>query len=96
MVAISYFPKGYDPGHFFILFSGVFFTLKNFASLDFCRLRMHGGTAPTSTGEDMVEWADIVVVVSYSPNGQTQGNQCYALGGMPDNSTFFISPEMTQ
>ena len=37
-----------------------------------------------------------VVIVSYPPNGQTQGNQCYTLEGMPDNSTFFIPPEMTR
>ena len=94
MVAISDLPESYDPGCFFILFPGVFITLDNFASLDFCGLRMHGSTAPR--GEDMVEWADRVIIVSYPPNGQTQGNQRYALGGMPDNSTFFIPPEMTQ
>ena len=94
-VAISDFPEGNDPG-FFILFPGVFISLENFASVDFCRLRMHGGTAHTSpTRENLVEWADRVVIVSYSPNGQTQGNQCYALGRMPDNSTFFIPSEMT-
>lgn len=58
---------------------------------------MHGGTAPTApTPEDMVEWADRVVIVSYPPNGQTKGDQRYALGGMPDNPTFFIPPEMTR
>jgi hypothetical protein len=97
IVAVSDLPESYDPGRFFILYPGVFVTLENFASLDFSGLRMHGGTAPTApSGEDVVEWADRVVIVSYPPNGQTQGNQRYALGGMPDNSTFFIPPEMTQ
>ena len=97
MVAISDLPEGYDPGRFFILYPGVFISLENFGSIDFCGLRMHGGTAPTApTPGDMVEWADRVVIVSYPPNGQTQGNQRYALGGMPDNSTFFIPPEMTR
>lgn len=95
-MAISDLPESYDPGCFFILYPGVFIALENFASLDFCGLRMHGSTAPTSSGEDVVEWATRVVLVSYPPNGQTQGNQRYALGGMPDRSTFFIPPEMTR
>ena len=94
MVTISDLPEGYDPGCFFILFPGVFISLDNFTSIDFCRLRMHGGTAPT--GEDLVEWAEQVAIVSYPPNGQTKGDQCYALRRLPDNSTFFIPPEMTQ
>ena len=81
---------------FFILFLGVFISLENFASVDFCRLGMHGGTAPTSsTRENLVEWADRVVIVSRECQGLTLGNQCYPLGRMPDNSTF-IPPEMTR
>ena len=70
MVAISDFPEGYDPRHFYIFFPGVSTSLEIFASVDFCGLWMHGDTASTSpTTEYLVEWADRVVIVSYPPNG---------------------------
>ena len=34
-------------------------------------------------------------IIYYPPRGQTHGNQRYALGGLPDNKTFFVAPEMT-
>lgn len=110
MTAISDLPSGYDPGRFFILYPGIFVTLNNFVSINFCGLRMHGGTspiAPHDANPAEFEWANRFVVISYPPVGHTDGNQRYALGSLPvddrkhafaalpKDHVFFIPPEMT-
>lgn len=70
MIAISDLPDGFDPGRFFILVPGIFFTLENFASLTFSGLRAHGGTppiAPPRCHQASLEWAYRFVVVMYPP-----------------------------
>lgn len=98
MISISDLPPTYDPGRFFILYPGVFINLVNFATLHFSGLRVHGGTAPVAPpGADMVEFESAVRfnIIYYPPKGQTMGNQRYALGGLPNHTTFFVAPEMT-
>jgi hypothetical protein len=98
MKSISDLPPGYDPGRFFILYPGVFVTLHNFTTMHFSGLRVHGGTAPIAPpNADPVEFEGVVRfnIIYYPPSGQTQGKQRYALGGLPNNTTFFVPPEMT-
>ena len=96
MISVSDLPEGYDPGRFFILYPGVF-ALNNFTTLHFSGLRVHGGTAPVAPpNADINEFnaATRFNIIHYPPRGQTMGNQRYALGGLPNNTTFFIPPEM--
>lgn len=104
MAAISDLPSSYDPGRFFIIYPGVFVTLSNFISVDFSGLRMHGGTpprAPEGADDKELDAATRFTCISYPPNGQTLGNQRYALGALPGakneaGPTFFIPPEFVQ
>jgi hypothetical protein len=98
MISISDLPPTYDPGRFFILYPGLYITLANFATMHFSGLRTHGGTAPVAPpGADPVELQSAVRfnIIYYPPKGQLLGNQRYALGGLPNHSTFFVAPEMT-
>ena len=98
MISVLDLPADFDPGNFFILYPGVFVTLTNFATMHFSGLRVHGGTAPIATRDTDPADIDSAVrfnIIYYPPRGQTHGNQCYALGGLPDNKTFFVAPEMT-
>ncbi len=99
MISISDLPQGYDPGRFFILYPGIFITLHNFITAHFSGLHIHGGTAPYACANaDLIEFeaAIRVNIIYYPPSlrGQTMGNQIYALGGLPNNTTFFVPPEM--
>jgi len=99
MMAMSDLPSGYDSGRFFILFPGIFVSLDEFVCINFSGLRMHGGTPPIAPeGADPIEleWAVRFVEIWYPPARQTSGDQRYALGGMPNNTTFFIPPEFTK
>lgn len=98
MISVSDIPADYDPGRFFILYPGIFVTLINFATMHFSGLRVHGGTAPVAPPDadpNDFESATRFNVIYYPPRGQTEGNQRYALGGLPNNMTFFVAPEMT-
>lgn len=98
MISISRIPKEYDPGRFFIVYPGVFVTLHDFISITFSGLRRHCGTPPYAPANaDLVAFrsATRVTVIHYSPVGQMEGDQRYALASLPNQSIFHIPPEMT-
>lgn len=88
-------PIGYDPGNFFILHFGVFIVMKRHTGVNFCGLRRHGSTPPTAPlGVEPEPWAYRFVVVSYPPQGLTNGNCRYVLGALPGNKPFSVPPEV--
>jgi hypothetical protein len=87
-------PDGYNPGNFFVLYFGVFVVMKKHMGINFSGLRRHGGTPPTAPlGMEPEAWAYRFVVVSYPPNGLTNGNCRYVLGALPGNVPFSVPPE---
>ncbi len=100
MTAMSNLPDDYDPGRFFILYPGVFVSLENYKSINFSGLRFHGGTpprAPPGADPATLQWATRFCLIHYPPRGQTNGEQRYALGGLPGGKgVFFVPSEMTQ
>jgi hypothetical protein len=98
LISVSDLPFGYDPGRFFLLYPVLFISLVDFTTVHFSGLRVHGGTPPFAPPDaDPIEFKSAVRfnIIHYPPTGQTAGNQRYALGGLPNNTTFFVAPEMT-
>ena len=77
MISLSRLPDDYDPSRFFILYPGIYVTLDNFATVSFCGLQLHGGTAPYAPeGADEAEFESAVrfTKISYPPRWETNEN----------------------
>lgn len=99
MICASDLPPGYDPGHFFILYPGVFYEQGDFVSFCFSGLRRHGGTppvAPVDTSDEDLQWPAHVTIVVYPPRGSvsSKSRRVLCADGVARHSHFDVSSEM--
>lgn len=97
MTMCSRVPDHYILGKFYIPRLGIHFTLRNFDSLNFCGLNVHGGTPPVAPkGEDVAEDAYRITFIEYPPGAMGDGLGHIAVAALPDpkNPVLKMTAEM--
>ncbi|KAJ6448468.1 hypothetical protein C8R45DRAFT_1115238 [Mycena sanguinolenta] len=84
MTMASELPDGYHLGRFYIPRLGVHFTLRNFDSVNFCGLNVHGGSPPMAPeGVDVAEDAIRLTLIQYPPAAMGDGTGHLAVAALP-------------
>jgi hypothetical protein len=95
ILAVPQLPAGYDPGRFFLLYLGVYVTLRSFASFTFSGRQAHGATASTAPpGVDPASHAYRCNFVFYPPSSMMSGRSRYTLACHQDGTPLYRNPEM--
>lgn len=84
MTMCSRLPDDYTLSKFHVLSLGIYFTLRNFDSANFCGLNHHGGTPPIAPpGVAVAEDAYRITFISYPPEKMGDGLGHVVVGAMP-------------
>ncbi|KAJ7679693.1 hypothetical protein B0H17DRAFT_1206482 [Mycena rosella] len=84
MVMCSRLPDTYTLSKFHIPHLGIYFTLRNFDSANFCGLNYHGGTPPIAPqGVDVANDAYCMTFILYPPEQMGDGLGHVVVGAMP-------------
>ncbi|KAJ7127687.1 hypothetical protein C8R44DRAFT_873501 [Mycena epipterygia] len=77
-------PKNYILGKFYVPRLGIHFTLRNFDSLNFCGLNIHGGSPPVAPeGTEVANDAYRVTLIAYPPAAMGDGLGHIAVAALP-------------
>jgi hypothetical protein len=80
----SRLPNTYTLSQFHIPRLGIYFTLRNFDSANFCGLNYHGGTPPVAPrGVELQKDAYRITFISYLPEKMGEGLGHVVIGAMP-------------
>lgn len=97
MTMCSRLPNNYTVSTFHIPRLGIFFTLQNFDSANFCGLNYHGGTPPIAPpGVAVAKDAVRITFISYPPEKMGDGLGHVVVGALPTakDSVLKMSAEM--
>jgi hypothetical protein len=84
MTMASRLPDNYILGKFYIPRLGIYFTLRNFDSVNFCGLNIHGGSPPMAPeGEEVANDAIRITVIQYPPGAMGDGLGHIAVAALP-------------
>jgi hypothetical protein len=98
MTMASRLPDGYHLGRFYIPRLGIHFTLRNFDSVNFCGLNIHGGSPPMAPeGVEVAIDAVRLTCIQYPPAAMGDGTSHLAVAALPGgsgNSVLKMTAEM--
>ncbi|KAJ6459368.1 hypothetical protein C8R47DRAFT_1226657 [Mycena vitilis] len=97
MTMCSRLPDSYSLSKFHIFGLGIYFTLHNFDSANFCGLYHHGGTPPIApSGVEVAKDAYRITFISYPPEKMGDGLGHVVVGAMPtaNDKVLKMSAEM--
>jgi hypothetical protein len=98
MTMASRLPDGYHLGRFYIPRLGIHFTLRNFDSVNFCGLNIHGGSPPMAPeGVEVAIDAVRLTCIQYPPAAMGDGTSHLAMAALPGgsgNSVLKMTAEM--
>ncbi|KIJ32565.1 hypothetical protein M422DRAFT_265582 [Sphaerobolus stellatus SS14] len=90
----SHLPENYYPGHFGFVTAGFYWLLEYATGSIFHGLHYHGGTAPRSDSNEVVNWAVRNNNIGYTPFRMISGNSSYAFAAGPKKELISLRREM--